>query len=188
MSFEDLIGSNIREVRLERELSQEALANACDFSNTTLSAYENGRKIPNLITIAKIAKQLNVSIERLYYGDENNSFIISAPDEGRKIVNSIYYLWKKGVISYFENYINGLEVQDYHQLKEPRGIFLHLDQYSDPIKRLLLSLNEFQSKRDTYPDQEKYLEFLLSSVATEINNAIEKERRHLESYKQSYRV
>lgn len=108
----------------------------------------------------------------MYYGDEDNAFIISAPNEGRKIVNSIYFLWKEGVISYFENYINGLEVQDYHQLQEPRGIFLHLDQYSEPIKRLLLSLNEFQSKIDTYPDPEKYLEFIMSSVATEINNMI----------------
>ena len=82
--YEDSIGKNIKAVRLERELSQETLANACGFSNTTLSAYENGRKLPNLITIAKIAKQLNVSIERLYYGDENSAFIISAPDEGKK--------------------------------------------------------------------------------------------------------
>ena len=180
MNYEEMIGKNIREVRLERGLSQESLANACGFSNTTLSAYENGRKMPNLITIAKIAKQLKISIERLYYGDENNAFIISAPNEGRKIVNSIYFLWKEGIISYVENYINGVEVQDYHQLKEPRGIYLHLDKYSNPIKRLIVSLNEFQLKRDTYLDQEKYLELLLSSVATEINNDIELERQCLE--------
>lgn len=82
--YETMIGKNIKEVRNQRQLSQETLATACGFSNTTLSAYENGRKIPNLVTIAKIAKQLNVSIERLYYGDENNAFIISAPDEGKK--------------------------------------------------------------------------------------------------------
>ncbi|MDO4393735.1 MAG: helix-turn-helix transcriptional regulator [Bacillota bacterium] len=133
MSFEDLIGNNIREVRLERGLSQEALANACDFSNTTLSAYENGRKIPSLVTIAKIAKQLNVSIERLYYGDENNAFIISAPDEGRKIVNSIFLLWEQGVISYYRNYNSDMDVQTYHKLEEPKGVFLHLDDYSDQI-------------------------------------------------------
>ena len=84
--YEKNIGSNIREVRLERKLSQEKLADMCDFSNTTLSAYENSRKIPNLTTIAKIAKQLNVSIERLYYGDENSAFINSEPNEGKKIV------------------------------------------------------------------------------------------------------
>lgn len=88
--LEEGIGKNIREVRLEHGLSQETLAEKCGFSNTTLSAYENSRKIPNLTTIAKIAKQLNVRIERLYYGDENSSFIESESDDGKKIVNSIY--------------------------------------------------------------------------------------------------
>ena len=177
VSYDEMIGKNIKEVRLSKALSQEALAKACDFSNTTLSAYENGRKIPNLVTIAKIAKQLNVSIERLYYGDENNAFIISEPDEGKKIVSSIYYLWKAGVISYYDNYITGMTPDDYCQAKEPTGVYLHLSDYSSQIKRLILSLNEFEAKKDTYPDQEKYLEFLLSSVATEINNEID--RRNL---------
>lgn len=173
VSYEELIGTNIREVRLERKLSQEALAKACGFSNTTLSAYENGRKTPSLTTIAKIAKELKVTIERLYYGDESSAFIISAPNEGRKIVNSIYYLWSEGIISYSENYISGMEFNEYHELNEPRGVFLHLESFSGPIKRLILSLNEFESKKETYQDQEKYLELLLSSVATEINNEIE---------------
>ena len=38
------IGANIREVRLEKKLSQEKLANACGFANTMLSAYETGKK------------------------------------------------------------------------------------------------------------------------------------------------
>ena len=75
----------------------------CEISNSTLSAYENSKKIPNLITIAKIAKALGVSIERLYYGDENISFVNSVPDEGRKIVNCVYVLWDLKVISYYEN-------------------------------------------------------------------------------------
>ena len=74
--FEKKIGENIRDVRQEKKLSQDALAKKCGFSNTTLSSYENSRKIPSLSTIAKIAKNLDVSIERLYYGDDNNAFII----------------------------------------------------------------------------------------------------------------
>ena len=40
------------------------------------------------------------------------------------------------------------------------------------IRRLINSLNEYRDKRDTYPEPEKYLEFLLSSVANEINKSI----------------
>lgn len=172
--YEKNIGKNIREVRLERKLSQEKLADMCDFSNTTLSAYENSRKIPNLTTIAKIAKQLNVSIERLYYGDENSAFINSEPNEGKKIVNSIYFLWEFGVIWYFENYSYGFQYGIDENLR-PRGVYLYLRKYDTPIKRFINSLNEFSSNKDTYPNPEQYLEMLKSSVATEINNMLKEE-------------
>ena len=97
-NYEAGIGKNIKEVRNGLGYSQEKLARMCDISNSTLSAYENSKKIPNLITIAKIAKALGVSIERLYYGDENISFINTVPDEGRKIVNCVYVLWEMRVI------------------------------------------------------------------------------------------
>ncbi len=163
------IGSNIREVRLEHNLSQETLANMCGFSNTTLSTYETGRKEPSLKTIAKIAKNLKVSIERLYYGDENIAFINTVPDEGRKIVNCIYVLWDLGVINDLGQYMkNGYTV-------DHSGFFMEILKYPLPISRLLGALNEYKSKKNTFPNPEQYLEILLSSVATEINNEIKKE-------------
>lgn len=180
-NYEELIGKNIKEVRLSRGLSQEVLSDMCGFSNTTLSAYENGRKIPSLTTIAKIAKELNVSIERLYYGDENNAFIIAAPDEGKKVVNSIYYLWSAGVVAYYENLMpGGMGMHTYSQEDDMKGMFINIQKFHSQIKRLILSLNEFEQKKETYPDPDKYLEFLLSSVATEINNEIEADKRELE--------
>ena len=180
MSFADNIGTNIKEVRKQRAISQEKLASACGFSNTTLSAYENNRKTPSLTTIAVIAKKLNVSIERLYYGDENRTFISAEEDEGQKVVNSIYYLWHAGFISYFENYmagssIYGMNVHGNDKDEPPYGVFLSLRKYSFAIKRLIMSLNEFESKKETYSDPDQYVQFLLSSVATEINNEIHRE-------------
>lgn len=167
--YEKNIGKHIREVRLERGLSQERLADMCDFSNTTLSAYENSRKIPNLSTIAKIAKQLNVSVERLYYGDENSAFINSEPDVGRKIVNSIYFLWESRVIDYFENYISHGSFANIANNDSLQGAYLFVYNYAGPIKRFINSLNEFRNKAETYSDPEQYLEMLKTSVATEIN-------------------
>ncbi len=194
--LEKQIGKHIKEVRLERNLSQETLAEMCGFSNTTLSSYENGRKNPSLDTIATIAKKLKVSIERLYYGDENNSFIISEPDEGKKIVNSVYYLWKSGVIYYYENFMPGMYPAEFLQSDvDPRGLYLQLVKYSTPLKRLINSLNEYERNETTYPDPEKYLEMLLSSVATEINNEIakaksaeEQQRENKEAMKERQRV
>jgi transcriptional regulator with XRE-family HTH domain len=182
--YEKMIGKNIKEVRTQKGLSQEVLAKRCGFSNTTLSSYENTRKIPSLATIATIAKQLGVSIERLYYGDENSAFIFSEPDEGKKIVNSIYLLWKSSVIYYYENYIPGMYPVDLSQGNDKKnGVYLRLVRYEAPIKRLINSLNEFQRNIKTYPDPEQYKEMLFSSVAAEINLEIEKAKREEEQQK-----
>ena len=164
------IGANIREVRLEKKLSQEKLANACGFANTMLSAYETGRKTPGLDTIALLAKALDVSIERLYYGDENNSFITSEPDEGKKIVNSLYLLWSLNIVSYYEKPQFDSTFTDLYNSYEPEDIYLHLKDYEEPIKRLFNSLNAFKANESTFHDPDKYLELLKSSVAAEINS------------------
>ena len=175
-NYESGIGGNIKEVRLGLGYSQEKLANMCEISNSTLSAYENSKKIPNLITIAKIAKALGVSIERLYYGDENISFVNTVPDEGRKIVNCVYVLWDLGVIHYFENFMSPGMSMGYPGEGERNGFFLDIARHPMSIRRLINSLNEYRSRENTYAEPEKYLEILLSSVATEINNEIEKDK------------
>jgi len=169
-NYEENIGKHIKEVRKEKQLSQQALADKCGFANTTLSAYENNKKTPDLITIAIIAKALDVSIERLYYGDDNNAFINSVSDDGRKIVNAIYLLWELGVVSYFENY--SFNTYEYSDNVKPRGLFLDIVEYSTQIKRFINSLNEFERIKKTYPEPDMYLEMLKTSIANEINNEI----------------
>lgn len=151
--FEKNIGRNIREVRLKNNLSQERLAGLCHLSNTTLSAYENGHKTPGLTTIARIAKQLHVSIDRLYYGDENISFLNSESDDGKKIVNAVYLLWKLQIIDMYDD--------------SPLSFVLKNDAF--PLERLIRSLNEFERQKKTYKEPEQYLEMLKNSVAEEIN-------------------
>ncbi len=174
VKYEDYIGKNIREMRNIRGYSQEKLARLCGFSNTTLSAYETSKKTPNLITVAKIASSLNVSIDRLYYGDESKAFISMAPDEGRKIVNCIYTLWDLGVINYYENMIYNRFPFEEKNHKKKQGVYLFICKYSESIKRLIESLNEFKQKEHTYKEPEVYLEMLLGSVAEEINQTIER--------------
>lgn len=172
MNYEDYIGKNIKEVRLAQGLSQQALADKCGFSNTILSQYENSKKIPNLSTTAKIAKALHVTIDRLYYGDENQAFITAETNEGRKIVNAIYHLWIQGVITPYENYMSPYSVGFIERTQEPYGIFLRMTKHSAPIMRLLNSLNDFKNRADTYQNPSAYIEMLLDSVAAEINNGL----------------
>ena len=180
--YELSIGKHIKEVRKARGMSQEKLANACGFSNTTLSAYENSRKIPSLVTIAKIAKNLKVSVERLYYGDDNNAFIISEENEGRKIVNSVFFLWNAGIINYYENHFSKISINQYVQQGEPKGVYLGLLRHKFPIQRLITSLDEFNKNKETFEKPDDYLEMLLSSVAAEINREIENSERKQQVY------
>ena len=177
MSSQPKIGDNIKELRVAKGMRQQDLAESCGFSNTTLSAYENNKKTPNLNTVATIAKQLGVSIERLYYGDENNTFISAAPNIGRKIVNSVYFLWEQGVIWYNLGIKNetGYGSEDHSS-----DFMLQIHKYPFAISRLLTNLSEFQARRSTYKDPDAYLEMLLSSVAEEINLDIERDKKNEE--------
>lgn len=170
-TYEEHIGGNIREVRQRKQYSQEKLAGLCGISNTTLCAYENSKKIPNLMTIAKIAKALGVSIERLYYGEEN-SVTAATTDKGRQIVNSVYTLWSAGAIAYYESYMAGVMIQ--LDQKEAIGTMLVLCRFKEPIKRLIGLLDEFKLRKSTYPEPERYLEMIFASVAAEINEEIRK--------------
>lgn len=180
INYEDNIGSNIRTVREKIGLSQSKLADKCGISNTMLSNYETGKKTPGLITIANIARCLNVSIERLYYGDENETFITSETDMGRKIVNALYFLWDSGLISYYEKYEYETVLYDGHQKKDLKGAYLVINNYVSQIRRLISSLNEFKANIKTYDEPDKYLEYILSSVAKDINNCSIQRKEALE--------
>ena len=167
-NYDEFIGKNIKEVRTSKGLSQQALAEKCGFSNTVLSAYENSKKIPSLSTIATIARALDVNIERLYYGDDSIAFIKSAPDVGRKIVNSLYFLWEYEVVMCIEKPFGSFS----ESTKDKNGFWLVVSKYPQAVSRLMKSLNEYKMNKETYPDPEGYLEMILSSVATEINKSI----------------
>ena len=55
------IGLKIKQLRLEKKLSQRGLANLCDISNTYLSDIESGRTNPSLKTLQKLGESLEVN-------------------------------------------------------------------------------------------------------------------------------
>jgi transcriptional regulator with XRE-family HTH domain len=59
-------GDAVRQVRKERNLSQEALADLADLDRTYISGTERGVRNPSLRSIARIATALDVSLEELF--------------------------------------------------------------------------------------------------------------------------
>jgi transcriptional regulator with XRE-family HTH domain len=65
VSPEQAFGEVIRELRLEKDLSQEDLALAADRHRTYISLLERGRNSPSLRTIFRLAEVLGVKPSEL---------------------------------------------------------------------------------------------------------------------------
>lgn len=59
-------GERMRELRKQKELSQEALALACDLDRTYIGGVERGERNVSLINIHIIARALGVSVKDLF--------------------------------------------------------------------------------------------------------------------------
>jgi transcriptional regulator with XRE-family HTH domain len=59
-------GEAVRALRKQRELSQEALAFACELDRTYVSGIERGERNPSLTNILKIARALSTRPAELF--------------------------------------------------------------------------------------------------------------------------
>jgi transcriptional regulator with XRE-family HTH domain len=71
-------GEAIRQIRSERGLSQEALAEACELDRTYISGIERGTRNPSLTNILKIAEALEVRPAVLFDSAEARASAASA--------------------------------------------------------------------------------------------------------------
>ena len=63
-------GENVRRLRIESDLSQEALAERCGLHRTYVGSIERGERNVAMVNILKIAHALNTSIAELFTGVE----------------------------------------------------------------------------------------------------------------------
>jgi transcriptional regulator with XRE-family HTH domain len=61
-----LFGSRIRELRLAKEMSQEAFAEKCGLHRNYIGMVERGERNVSLKNIAKMTKALNIDIVELF--------------------------------------------------------------------------------------------------------------------------
>jgi transcriptional regulator with XRE-family HTH domain len=65
------LGKRVRELRLERGLSQEELAFKVGIHRTYVGGVERGERNPSLRNIASIAHALNITLQELFsFGDK----------------------------------------------------------------------------------------------------------------------
>ena len=62
------IGMRIRDSRIKKKMTQNALAKECGFEKASMSRLESGRSNPTIHTLCKICKALDIQITELFIG------------------------------------------------------------------------------------------------------------------------
>lgn len=68
----EALGNRIRFARKSAGLSQEKLGEICQISTAHVGHIERGTRIPSLETLYKISKELNVSMDYLFFDLQND--------------------------------------------------------------------------------------------------------------------
>lgn len=66
------IGECIKELRVNKKISQETLADVCGVSMQAVSKWENGQSYPDISILPVLAEYFNVSLDMLLTGDAKN--------------------------------------------------------------------------------------------------------------------
>lgn len=109
------IGQQIRKYRKEKGMTQKQLADLLDTTQQNLAQYENGKRIPKLGTLLKLANALDVPISKLtFYA----SMVDEEAPEFVKPTNNLSS-FKKSFQTIETNDDNFLKLADsYHQLNK----------------------------------------------------------------------
>ena len=59
------IGTIIRQIRIEKGLSQEELSFKCDLHRTYIGSIERAEKVASIITLEKVAEALDISLSEI---------------------------------------------------------------------------------------------------------------------------
>ena len=64
-------GDNLKKIRVEKNISQQELADLVNTHSTHISRYERNLAQPSIEVVKKIAEALEVSIDTLIYGEQD---------------------------------------------------------------------------------------------------------------------
>ena len=60
------LGARIKELRITKEMTQNDLANRCDFEKASMSRIEGGKTNITILTLHKISKALDIEITEFF--------------------------------------------------------------------------------------------------------------------------
>ena len=82
-------GTTIRRLRELQNLSQQKLATITGLQLSQISYFENGKRLPNLEALLKLAKAFNCSIQFLLFGSEYEFDIRGLTSHQKLLISSM---------------------------------------------------------------------------------------------------
>ena len=86
---QEKIGKFIFELRKEKNMTQQELADKVGVTDRAISNWENGRRLPDYSILIKLCEELNISINELLYGER-----ISKEDYSEKAEKNLKFVLK----------------------------------------------------------------------------------------------
>lgn len=135
LSLAKLFGYNLRKLRNEKGISQQALSNELQISKAALSYYENGQRVPDIDTLKKVAVYFNVSADYLLglsdvsSNDKDLKEVCAYTGLSEKIIKTLADSKNKTttnepvIIPLPLNYCNEIKIQDTTTLQDIFNIF-----------------------------------------------------------------
>ena len=87
-----VIGKRIKQLRTNQKISQQELGDILGVTKVSVSCYENGKRVPSLDTLIKLAKYFNTSIdylvgrEKKIFNEENNKYVGSISEQDIELI------------------------------------------------------------------------------------------------------
>ena len=73
----NIIGNKIKELRIAKNVTQEELASRVNVAKATISAYENGSRLPSYTVLVKLSRIFHVSTDNLLGIDSRYSLDVT---------------------------------------------------------------------------------------------------------------
>lgn len=130
MSLNEIIkiGTRIKRIRMNKKISQRAVAEALGIPYSTYSNYENNNREPNHDTLKRIADVLDVSVSYLIYGET-----------GSMATNTAEYLLTLSGFELNENPDGTFTICDIENNKTKNSVIVTVSQ----LKRLVLETSDY---------------------------------------------
>lgn len=84
------ISKNIKKLRSENNMTQDALAEKINVTRQTISSWENGRTQPDIDMLELLAQAFSVGIETVIYGEKKHIGLEPPKTDRRKLMNIVF--------------------------------------------------------------------------------------------------